>query len=158
LTQVTVSLPPLIAARPVPIDTPLAAEMETAVAKLVALDQGYGDQLEALGLEAKALLAAHAALMADDPSEHGYAGRWRDVENWIGGSDYSPRNALYVPPPPDAVAGYVDDLLGFVHRDDLPVLAQAAVAHAQFESIHPFTDGNGRIGRALITRSCGVGA
>jgi Fic family protein len=209
LTQVTVSLPPLIAARPVPIDTPLAAEMEAAVAEIVALDQSYGDQLEALGLlllrtesvasskiesveaslddyaralhgiransaatsmvgataalgallmrseqngriEAEALLAAHAALMADDPSEHGYAGRWRDVQNWIGGSDYSPRNALYVPPPPDTVAGYMDDLLGFVHRDDLPVLAQAAVAHAQFESIHPFTDGNGRIGRALI--------
>jgi Fic family protein len=96
------------------------------------------------------LLAAHKALMIDDPSEHMYAGRWRDVQNWIGGSDYSPHNALYVPPPPDTVSSYIDDLIAFANRDDLSVLAQAAVAHAQFESIHPFTDGNGRIGRALI--------
>jgi Fic family protein len=101
-------------------------------------------------IEADALLAAHAALMADDPSERAYAGRWRELQNWIGGSDYSPRNALYVPPPPDTVASYMHDLLIFTNRNDLPVLAQVAVAHAQFESIHPFTDGNGRIGRALI--------
>jgi len=55
-----------------------------------------------------------------------------------------------VPPPPESVPEYVDDLLTFCNRDDVPVVAQAALAHAQFESIHPFTDGNGRIGRALI--------
>ena len=101
-------------------------------------------------IEADAVLAAQAALMAGDPSERAYAGRWRELQNWIGGSDYSPRNALYVPPPPDTVASHMSDLLVFANRNDLPVLAQAAVAHAQFESIHPFTDGNGRIGRALI--------
>lgn len=72
------------------------------------------------------------------------------MQNWIGGSDYSARNALYVPPPSDAIASHIDDVLVFANRDDMPVLAQAAVAHAQFESIHPFTYGNGRIGRALI--------
>lgn len=92
------------------------------------------------------ILAAHRALMADDP----HAGRFRDMQNWIGGSDYSPRNALYVPPPPETVHEYLDDLITFANRDDIPVLVQAAVVHAQFESIHPFTDGNGRIGRALI--------
>jgi Fic family protein len=96
------------------------------------------------------IATAHAILMAHEPSEADYAGRLRDMQNWIGGSDHSPRAALYVPPPPDTVPGYMADLLAFANRDDLPTLAQAAIAHAQFESIHPFTDGNGRIGRALI--------
>lgn len=72
------------------------------------------------------------------------------MQNWIGGSDYSPRGALYVPPPPDTVGDYMRDLVDFANRADMPALLQAALAHAQFESIHPFTDGNGRIGRALI--------
>ncbi len=97
-----------------------------------------------------AILDAHRTLMHDDPVEQEYAGRMRDVQNWIGGSDHSPRGALYVPPPPDEVARAMEDLIAFASRDDLPILAQAAIAHAQFESIHPFTDGNGRIGRALI--------
>lgn len=97
------------------------------------------------------LLVAHRALMADDPSEAAYAGRLRDMQNWIGGSDHSPRDALFVPPPPDLVEALVDDLLEWMARDDLPIVLQAAIAHAQFESIHPFTDGNGRIGRALVS-------
>lgn len=96
------------------------------------------------------IIAAHAALMKDDPAGQDYAGRIRDVQNGVGGSDCSPRVALYVPPPPDALDAYLSDIIAFSNRDDLPVLAQAAIAHAQFESIHPFTDGNGRIGRALI--------
>jgi Fic family protein len=82
---------------------------------------------------------------ADNP------GAWRSVQNWIGGSDYSPVGAMYVPPPPELVGDLMADLLVFAGRTDLPILAQAAIAHAQFESIHPFTDGNGRIGRALIS-------
>ncbi|KMO72517.1 Fic family protein [Mycolicibacterium obuense] len=97
-----------------------------------------------------AILRAHEALMRDDPTEGQHAGQLRTVQNWIGGSDYSPRDALYVPPPPDTVHAYMDDLMEFANRTDIPVLIQAAIAHAQFESIHPFTDGNGRIGRALI--------
>lgn len=93
---------------------------------------------------------AHAVLMADDPYEKDYAGRFRDMQNWIGGSDYSPRGALFVPPPPETVDEYMDDLIRFANRDDLSALVQAAVVHAQFESIHPYTDGNGRIGRALV--------
>ena len=96
------------------------------------------------------ILTAHRILMADDPAEAAYAGRLRDVQNWIGGSDYTPRNAMYVPPPAETVEAYLADLIDFANRDDLPALVQAAVAHAQFESIHPFTDGNGRVGRALI--------
>jgi Fic family protein len=96
------------------------------------------------------VLSAHRILMADDPSERSYAGQVRDMQNWIGGSDHSPRGTLYVPPPPDTVTGYLEDLVRFANRSDLNVLAQAVISHAQFESIHPFTDGNGRIGRALI--------
>lgn len=97
-----------------------------------------------------AILVAHRLLMAPDP----YAdapGALRTVQNWIGGSDYTPIGALYVPPSPELVPELVDDLLVFAGRTDLPILAQAAIAHAQFESIHPFGDGNGRIGRALIS-------
>lgn len=93
---------------------------------------------------------AHAALMADDPYEKDYAGRFRDMQNWIGGSDYSPRGALFVPPPPETIDEYMNDLVRFANRDNLGALVQAAVVHAQFESIHPYTDGNGRIGRALV--------
>lgn len=97
------------------------------------------------------LLAAHRLLMAPDYYAARDSGSFRDVQNWIGGSDYTPINALYVPPPPELVPELMDDLLAFAGRRDLPVLAQAAIAHAQFESIHPFVDGNGRIGRALIS-------
>ena len=101
-------------------------------------------------VQMSAILRAHEALMRDDPTEGQHAGQLRTVQNWIGGSDHSPRDALYVPPPPDTVHAYMDDLMEFANRTDIPVLIQAAIAHAQFESIHPFTDGNGRIGRALI--------
>ncbi|MCI9888600.1 Fic family protein [Micrococcales bacterium 31B] len=97
------------------------------------------------------LLRAHRELMLDDAQESMYAGQIRDMQNWIGGSDHSPRNALYVPPPPETVTELLHDLLTYAHRDDVPALTQAAIAHAQFESIHPFADGNGRIGRALVS-------
>jgi Fic family protein len=101
-------------------------------------------------IELDAILRAHELLMQDDPGEREHAGRVRAVQNWIGGSQHSPRGALYVPPPPDLVQELLVDLLAFANRDDVDPIAQAAVVHAQFESIHPFTDGNGRIGRALI--------
>lgn len=97
------------------------------------------------------LLDAHRDLMTDDPLESSYAGRLRDMQNWIGGSDHSPRGALYVPPVPERVEGLMADLVAYLRRDDVPVLVQAAIGHAQFESIHGFTDGNGRIGRALVS-------
>lgn len=96
-----------------------------------------------------ALHRAHALLMRHDVTERPHAGRYRDVQNWIGGGS-GPANARYVPPPPDLVPPLMDDLLRFLARDDLHPIAQAAIGHAQFESIHPFTDGNGRIGRALV--------
>ncbi|WP_431836337.1 Fic family protein [Cellulomonas sp. Y8] len=96
------------------------------------------------------VLAAHRPLMADDPHEKWDAGRLRTVQNWIGGSNRSPRGAVHVPPAPARVPGLMDDLIRFARRTDLDPVVQAAVVHAQFESIHPFTDGNGRLGRSLI--------
>jgi Fic family protein len=115
-----------------------------------ALDSLVGSVDGGRDIELGAVLTAHRALMREDRQEQDYAGRVRTMQNWIGGSDHSPRNALYVPPPPETVNDYLTDLMRFANRDDLPVLTQAAIVHAQFESIHPFTDGNGRIGRALI--------
>jgi Fic family protein len=79
-----------------------------------------------------------------------YAGRLRENQNWIGGSQYNPCTAVFVPPPPEQVPELLADLCTFCASDGLPAIAQAAVAHAQFETIHPFADGNGRTGRALI--------
>ena len=83
-------------------------------------------------------------------SDRRIAGVIRDRQNWIGTNPYTPIDADYVPPPPRYVVPLLEDLCRFVARDDLAPIAQAAIAHAQFENIHPFADGNGRIGRTLI--------
>jgi Fic family protein len=126
------------------------ASAVSMVAATTALDAMINDVTHHDGIEITAITSAHGVLMRDEPGEAPYAGRLRTVQNWIGGSNHSPRGASYVPPPPATVPDYMADLLAFANRDDLPALVQAAIAHAQFESIHPFTDGNGRIGRALI--------
>ncbi|HEU4907185.1 MAG TPA: Fic family protein [Solirubrobacterales bacterium] len=104
---------------------------------------------ESDAIELRDLIQIHRLLLrfADD---HGIAGVVRTTQNWIGGNDFNPIEAVYVPPPPEQVPALLDDLCGFVRRDDLPPVLQAAIAHAQFETIHPFADGNGRAGRALI--------
>ncbi|MDA8203589.1 MAG: Fic family protein [Chloroflexi bacterium] len=94
------------------------------------------------------LLAIHAVLMAGD--ERARPGRVREEQNWIGGRLGNPSDAAFVPPPEDLVLPLLEDLVTFIARDDLPAVPQAAVAHAQFETIHPFIDGNGRVGRALV--------
>lgn len=99
-------------------------------------------------LDGEAVLAMHAVLMEHD--RHHQAGRWRREQVWIGGTSFGPHLAAFVPPHHQHVPRLMADLVAFVRRDDLPTLVQAALAHAQFETIHPFTDGNGRTGRALI--------
>jgi Fic family protein len=98
-------------------------------------------------IDGPAILAMHDALLsASDPT---IAGRWRDQQVWIGGGDLSPHDAQFVPPHHDRVPDAIDDLIRFIGRVDIPLLAHVALAHAQFETIHPFPDGNGRVGRAL---------
>ena len=99
-------------------------------------------------IDSPAILAMHEALLA--PSRPDIAGRWRDEQVWIGGSDHGPHGANFVPPHHDRVPGAIKDLITFIGRDDIPTLSQAALAHAQFETIHPFPDGNGRTGRTLL--------
>ncbi|HSS04889.1 MAG TPA: Fic family protein [Solirubrobacterales bacterium] len=95
------------------------------------------------------LLEIHRLLLCFT-DDRGIAGVVRTSQNWIGGNDYNPIGAAFVPPPPEHVPSLLEDLCQFIERDDLPPIVQAAIAHAQFETIHPFADGNGRIGRALI--------
>lgn len=95
------------------------------------------------------IAALHKTLFEGTQDESG-AGRIRTAQNWIGGRDDGPRGAEFVPPNEKLVVPLLQDLCDFLDRDDVPVVAQAAIAHAQFETIHPFADGNGRIGRALI--------
>ena len=95
------------------------------------------------------LLEVHRLLMDHSPTPE-LGGALRDEQGWIGGGSFNPCNAAYVPPPPDRVAELMRDLVAYVNTDHHSPLTQAAVAHAQFETIHPFADGNGRAGRALI--------
>ena len=95
------------------------------------------------------ILAIHRRLLAGTRLDE-HAGDIRVEQNWIGGSSYNPCSAAFVPPPHERVQSLLEDLFAFCNADSLPAVAQAAVAHAQFETIHPFIDGNGRTGRALI--------
>lgn len=96
------------------------------------------------------ILAMHQALMVQQRGfEPTLAGRYRSEQVWIGPGEAGPREADFVAPHHSRIPEAMSDLLRFVGREDLPVLVQVAVAHAQFETIHPFADGNGRTGRAL---------
>ena len=95
------------------------------------------------------LREVHRRLLASTPLVK-IGGIIRTTQNWIGGSSYNPCSASYVPPPPELVHDLLIDLCDFCNGDELPVVVQAALAHAQFEAIHPFADGNGRVGRAII--------
>ena len=124
-----------------------AVAMVAGTNALIALIDSVGTSKS---ITDSALKSAHRTLMKDVPREQETAGQYRRVQNWIDGSNHSPLGAIFVPPPPENVEGLMKDLLIFANRDDVPVLVQAAITHAQFETIHPFTDGNGRIGRALV--------
>ena len=95
------------------------------------------------------LVNIHAALMASASNQH-VSGLVRTEQNWIGGNNYNPCGASFVGPPPQEVARLLDDLCHAINDDALPPVIQAGLVHAQFEAIHPFLDGNGRTGRALI--------
>lgn len=98
-------------------------------------------------LDGQSIIDMHATLLHRQPN---MIGQWRTKQVWIGRSGHGPHTAEFVPPHHARVPEAIDDLVAFMERDDIPVLAQAGIAHAQFETIHPFPDGNGRAGRALV--------
>lgn len=99
-------------------------------------------------LDAEAIIETQRVLLESSAPDH--VGGWRDQQVWIGGRPFGPHQADFVPPHHTLVPAAMDDLVAFLDREDLPVLAQAAIGHAQFETIHPFPDGNGRTGRAIL--------
>ncbi len=117
---------------------------------VVALNHGLKRLRGGFPLSLRLIREIHEVLLAKGRGSHAQPGEFRKSQNWIGGT--RPGNAAYVPPPPEHVLECMSDLESFLHREDgLPLLIRAGLAHAQFETIHPFLDGNGRVGRLLIT-------
>lgn len=126
----------------------IGAEAAEIIANIDAM-QFAVEEAASRNLSERDVLAIHRVLMART-ERSALAGKLRDSQNWIGGNNYNPCAADFVPPPPEEVKRLLRDLCSFSARDDLPPLVHAAIAHAQFETIHPFDDGNGRAGRALV--------
>lgn len=124
----------------------VAAEV---LSNIVAMETAVGAAADLDHLQLPDLLNVHRQLLSASTHPE-LGGVIRTTQNWIGGSSYNPCAADYVPPPPDTVPDLLADLLDYVNGDAHSALVQAALAHAQFETIHPFADGNGRCGRALI--------
>lgn len=118
---------------------------------VAAMEHGLGRLKEGFPLCVRLLKEIHAVLLSRGRGQAKQPGEFRQSQNWIGGT--RPGNAKFVPPPPEKVMDLLGELELFLHDDQaaLPVLVKAALAHLQFETIHPFLDGNGRLGRLLIT-------
>jgi Fic family protein len=122
---------------------------ELILANIAAMDYAITVTAALAALTPPAIVDVHRVLM-EDTRDAGIAGMARKSQNWIGGNNYNPRGAAFVPPPASEVQRLLADLAEFMNRRDLSPTLQAAIAHAQFETIHPFPDGNGRTGRCLI--------
>jgi Fic family protein len=125
---------------------PTAVEV---LANIDAMTLAVDKAAEAARFDQKDMIAIHRRLLEHGPHPV-IAGRIRSSQNWIGGNDYNPCGADFVPPPPENVGRLLTDLYRAINDDTLSPLVQAALIHAQFETIHPFDDGNGRTGRALV--------
>jgi Fic family protein len=112
-----------------------------------AMEQALATGSDAEPFTVESIEEIHRQIAVVPPLDR-FAGQIRDEPSWIGGID--PSSAEYVGPPAKHVRGLLEDLCRFIERDDISPVAQAAIAHAQFETIHPFGDGNGRVGRCLI--------
>jgi len=132
-------------AHSVPVDD--VTEVSSYVA---ALNHGLKRMQGGFPLSLRLIREIHKILLASSRGQHKTPGEFRRSQNWIGGT--RPGNAHFVPPPPDKVGELMSDLEKFIHaKDKTPALVKAALIHHQFETIHPFLDGNGRAGRLLIT-------
>lgn len=108
-------------------------------------------RLHELPLSLRLIREIHHRLLDDVRGQERQPGEFRKSQNWIGPAGCTLKTASFVPPPPHAMMDALSDLENFLHDESMPALVHAAVAHAQFETIHPFLDGNGRVGRLLIT-------
>jgi len=114
-----------------------------------ALEHGLKRLREGFPLSNRLIREIHGLLLSRGRGQGKSPGEFRRSQNWIGGT--RPGNAHFVPPPPQRVQGAMADLEKFLHDPSVPPLLKAALAHVQFETIHPFLDGNGRVGRLLVT-------
>ena len=134
----------------------LAELSDKAPANALLIAGNVAAMREALGqdgsISIESVCAIHDVLMRNTGETLGL----RDEQVWIGGSPYSPHGATFVPPHASRVRACLDDLVLFGEREDVSPIAKAAIFHAQFEAIHPFTDGNGRTGRTLLHRMLAV--
>ena len=126
----------------------LGRDVAGILANVDAMRFAIGTATEHPTIEPGHLREIHRVLLARSAPHP--AGRFREGQGWIGGNDYNPCDATYVPPPEDRIEALVHDLCLFSDQERLSPLVHAAIAHAQFETIHPFDDGNGRTGRALV--------
>ncbi len=126
------------------------ADLREVANYVVALEYGV-KRIKALPLSLRLTRELHAKLMTGVRGGNATPGSFRKTQNWIGPPGCPFANATYVPPPPDALMDCLGAWEKFLHDRSLPVLVQAALMHVQFEAIHPFLDGNGRVGRLLIT-------
>jgi len=132
-----------------PVEERRDSTAETVLGNIEAMRIAVGELTERPKLELDDLLKLHEALMRHTPTPE-LGGKIRTAQNWIGRTDYGPYDADFVPPPPEYVVELLNDLVAYMNDEEHPALLQAAMAHAQFEAIHPFGDGNGRVGRAII--------
>jgi len=131
-------------------EQPLNADVEEVVNYVHAMETGL-QRLQALPVSTRLIREMHAAILAGVRGRDRQPGEIRSTQNWIGSADATIETATFVPPPPSELGDLLTDLEQFVHEDPrLPPLVQAALVHYQFETIHPFLDGNGRLGRLLI--------
>jgi Fic family protein len=123
-------------------------DAESVVGNISAMEEAIRLGAEKRAFSVEDIRNIHQRLFAKTRDAH-LAGVIRTEQNWVGGG-LTPRDAEFIPPPPERVVPLLGDLCEFINREDLPGVAQAAIVHAQFETIHPFADGNGRVGRCLI--------
>lgn len=118
---------------------------------VAALNHGLKRMRDGFPLSLRLIREIHEVLLSRGRGSHAQPGQFRKSQNWIGGT--RPSNATYIPPPPEYVLDCMGQLETFIHQESpsLPLLIRSGLVHAQFESIHPFLDGNGRVGRLLIT-------
>jgi Fic family protein len=125
-----------------------ADDAREVVNYVVAMEHGLARLREGFPLSVRLVREMHERLLSGVRGQHRSPGELRSSPNWIGGTTLE--NAVFVPPPPDAVGDLLADWERFLQERELPLLVQLALSHYQFEAIHPFLDGNGRIGRLVI--------